>query len=104
MLQAETLIVPHPDDSSKIVEAFFKKPSRPKRNGSWPTIIFLHGYQSHPSAGGRDFIDWGVLDKFANRGYLAVAVSQPGFGNSSGPRDFCGPFTQRGVLSVISKL
>lgn len=49
-------------------------------------------------------MDWGVLDKFAERGYLAVAVSQPGFGNSSGSKDFCGPSTQRAVLSVVAKL
>lgn len=69
-LQAETLIISHPDDSSKTVEAFFKKPPKPKQNGSWPTVVFLHGYQSQPSAGGKDFMAWGVLDKFADRGIL----------------------------------
>ena len=35
---------------------------------------------------------------------MAVAVSQPGYGNSSGPADFCGPFTQHAVAAVIAKL
>ena len=38
------------------------------------------------------------------RGYLAVAISQPGYGGSTGPADFCGPFTQHAVAAVIAKL
>ncbi len=99
--QAETWTIPHPDDPSKKVEAFLEKPAG---SGPWPTVVLLHGYQAAPSAGGKDFVTWGVLDKFAKRGYLAVAVSEPGYGNSSGPADFCGPFTQHAVLGVIAKL
>jgi dipeptidyl aminopeptidase/acylaminoacyl peptidase len=49
-------------------------------------------------------VKWGVLQQFANRGYLAVAVSQPGYGNSNGPADFCGEFTQHAVTAVIARL
>jgi dipeptidyl aminopeptidase/acylaminoacyl peptidase len=49
-------------------------------------------------------VKWGVLDEFAGRGYLAVAVSQPGYGGSTGAPDFCGPFTQHAVAAVIAKL
>jgi dipeptidyl aminopeptidase/acylaminoacyl peptidase len=38
------------------------------------------------------------------RGYLAVAVSQPGYGKSAGPADFSGAFTQHAVTGVIAKL
>jgi dipeptidyl aminopeptidase/acylaminoacyl peptidase len=99
--RAQTLSIPHPDEPGKRVEYFLEKP---KQNGPWPTIVFLHGHQEWPRDGGRDFVKWGVLDEFADRGYLAVAVSQPGYGNSTGPADFCGPFTQHAVEAVIAKL
>jgi dipeptidyl aminopeptidase/acylaminoacyl peptidase len=98
---AQTLSVPHPDDPSKKVEYFLEKP---KGNGPWPTIVFLHGHQEWPRAGGKDFVKWGVLDEFAGRGYLAVSISQPGYGGSTGPADFCGPLTQHAVAAVIAKL
>lgn len=99
--QAQTLSISHPDDAAKKVEYFLEKPNG---NGPWPAIVFLHGNQGWLNHGGRDYVDWGVLDEFANRGFLGVAVSQPGYGNSSGPADFCGPFTQHAVEGVIAKL
>jgi dipeptidyl aminopeptidase/acylaminoacyl peptidase len=95
------LSIPHPDDPSKQVEYFVEKPAG---NGPWATIVLLHGHQDGARPGGRDFVEWGVLQKLAARGYLAVAVSQPGFGNSAGPADFCGLFTQHAVSGVITKL
>ena len=96
--RAEALSITHPDDPARKVEYFLEKPKRP---GPWPAIIFLHGHQ--PS-GGKDFVTWGVLDDYADRGYLAVSISQPGYGNSTGPADFCGPLTQHAVAAVIAKL
>ncbi|HEY1937010.1 MAG TPA: alpha/beta fold hydrolase [Candidatus Angelobacter sp.] len=77
---------------------------KPKGNGPWPAIVFLHGHQGWPRAGGKDFVKWGVLDQFADRGYLAVSISQPGYGNSTGSADFCGLFTQHAVSAVILNL
>jgi dipeptidyl aminopeptidase/acylaminoacyl peptidase len=93
--------IPQPDDKTKHVEYFFEKPAG---KGPWPTIVLLHGHQAGKRPGGKDFADWGVLKKLAERGYFAVAVSQPGYGNSSGPADFCGPFTQSAVSAVIRKV
>jgi len=93
--------IPHPDDASKQVEYFVEEPAG---KGPWPTIVLLHGHQESPRSGGRDFADWGVLRPLAQRGYLAVAISQPGYGNSTGPADFCGPLTQHAVAAVIAKL
>ena len=98
---AQVLSIAHPDDPARKVEYFLEKP---KGSGPWPTIVFLHGHQEPPRAGGKDFVRWGVLDQFAGRGYLAVAISQPGYGNSTGPADFCGPFTQHAVVAVLAKL
>ncbi len=100
-VQAQALLMTHPDDSSKQVEYFLEKPVGP---GPWPTVIFLHGHQDTPRRGGKDFVVWGVLEQFAKRGFLAVAISQPGYGNSAGPPDFCGAFTQHAVSGVIAKL
>lgn len=96
-----SLSIPHPDDPSKHVEYFVEKPVG---EGPWATIVLLHGHQDGSRPGGRDFVVWGVLKDLATRGYLAVAVSQPGYGNSTGPADFCGPFTQHAVSGVIAKL
>ena len=99
--KAQTLSIPHPDDPTKKIEYFLEKP---KGDGPWPTVVLLHGHQEWPRAGGKDFIKWGVLDEYAGRGYLAVSISQPGYGGSTGPADFCGPFTQHAVAAVIAKL
>ena len=74
--RALSLSLAHPDDSAKRVEYFLEKPSSV---GPWPTVVFLHGHQEWPREGAYDFVKWGVLDQFAKRGYLAVAVSQPGY-------------------------
>ncbi|MEX2263954.1 MAG: alpha/beta fold hydrolase [Bryobacteraceae bacterium] len=100
-VHAQTLVIAHPDDSSKKVEYFLEKPAG---SGPWPTVVLVHGHQEGPRLGGKDFVRWGVLDRFAKRGYLAVAVSQPGYGGSTGPADFCGTYTQHAVSAVITKL
>ena len=100
-VSAQSLMMAHPDDSSRKIEYFIEEPAG---RGPWPTVVFLHGHQDGPRPGGKDFVTWGVLDRFAKRGYLAVAVSQPGYGGSTGPADFCGRYTQDAVSAVITKL
>ncbi|HET6935493.1 MAG TPA: alpha/beta fold hydrolase [Candidatus Angelobacter sp.] len=101
LARAQTLFIAHPDDPVRKVEYFLEKPAG---SGPWPAIILLHGHQDWPRAGGKDFVNWGVLDDFADRGYLAVSISQPGYGNSTGPADFCGPLTQHAVAAVIARI
>ena len=97
---ADVHTIPHPDDPSKHVEYFIEKP---EGKGPWPTIVLLHGHQESQPVGGKMFVEWGVLDQFTKRGVLAVAVSMPGYGNSTGPSDFCGGLTQHAVAAVIAK-
>lgn len=92
----------HPDQPTATVEYFIQ---HPKGDGPWPTIIFLHGHQNFPkNVGGRAFADWGVLQRFASEGYLTVSVSLPGYGNSTGPRDFAGSYSQNAVMAVMDHL
>lgn len=92
----------HPANNSATIEYFVE---RPAGAGPWPTVVFLHGYQ-YPTQriGGYAYVKWGVLKQYAKRGYLAVSVSLPGYGDSSGPPDFAGPFTQHSVQAVLTKL
>jgi dipeptidyl aminopeptidase/acylaminoacyl peptidase len=99
---AESLSIPHPDRTGAIVEYF---EAHPAGAGPWPTVVFLHGHQGPTKrTGGQVFADWGVLSDFAKKGYLAVSVSLPGYGGSTGPEDFAGAFTQHAVQAVIAKL
>lgn len=100
-LSAQRLTIQHPDDPAARVEYFVQTPPT---QGPWPTVVFVHGHQDGARPGGQQFVSWGVLDRFARRGYLAVSISQPGYGGSTGPADFCGPRTQHAVSAVIARL
>jgi dipeptidyl aminopeptidase/acylaminoacyl peptidase len=94
--------IAHPDRANARVEYFVETPDGP---APWPTVVFLHGHQpALNTEGGKVFSDWGVLSDYAQRGYLAVSISLPGYGGSTGPRDFAGPFTQHAVKAVIDRL
>src|SRR5882672_8945877 len=88
-------LLPRTDDASKHIEIFWTQPTG---IGPWPLVVFLHGHQDGSSTpGGKAFLDYGVLEDAATRGYIGVGVSQPGYGRSEGPADFMGTFTQRAV-------
>jgi dipeptidyl aminopeptidase/acylaminoacyl peptidase len=94
--------ITHPDRADARVEYFIETPTTP---APWPTVVFLHGHQpTFVTPGGMAFSSWGVLNEYAHKGYLAVAISLPGYGGSTGPSDFAGPFTQHAVKAVIDRL
>lgn len=111
--RADARTIPHPDDATRQVEYYLAEPTG---KPPWPTVVLLHGHQDARgplglpgfvlgrTPGGRQFADWGVLAAMARRGYLAVAISQPGYGESSGPADFAGSFTSRAVAGVLERL
>ncbi len=91
----------HRQNQSKKIEVFWTKPVE---QGPWPAVLFIHGHQEQRRNGGEAFVSTGRLGSMASRGYVAASLSQPGYGNSDGPPDFCGPFTQDAVLVVIDFL
>ncbi len=100
--ELHSAFVKNMNGSAKKIEYFYVEPSlgRP-----WPAVIFIHGFQEGPSTpGGREFYDAGEMQKLAERGILAVSVSQPGFGGSDGPPDFGGPLSQSAAESVIGEI
>jgi len=88
----------NPLDREKEVEYFLKLP--PKPHDKNPLIILIHGHQPDPRPGGMEFLTNGLLEIFAQKGFIAAAVSQPGpslFGEwlswSKGDfPDYFGPF------------
>jgi dipeptidyl aminopeptidase/acylaminoacyl peptidase len=88
----------HPDDPAKRIEIVWTKPAG---EGPWPVLLLVHGHQEGDRPGARVYLDGGGLNRFAQFGVLAAAVSQPGYGKSDGPPDFSGPRSQRAVVAAI---
>lgn len=97
-----TQLASRTQDSTRKVEIFWMEPTQNSK--PWPVVIYLHGHQDAEIKGGRAFYDWGVLQKASSQGYLAVAVSLPGYGKSSGTMDFGGPDSQQAVAEVIREV
>lgn len=90
--------LPHPDNPEERVELYWTQPDGEER---YPAILFIHGFQRHERPGGLAYIQYGRLAHIRNRGYVAAAVSQPGFGESNSKPDYCGPIAQKAVLAAI---
>ena len=99
-------------DGAAAIEVFVARPDAP---GPWPVILFVHGHQFPDRPGGRVFarpiagpdpsaVGPSRLQRMGARGYLAGAVSQPGYGGTSGPPDYCGPATQAAIHRALDHL
>jgi dipeptidyl aminopeptidase/acylaminoacyl peptidase len=81
------------------VELFLAHPADSRPAGS---LLFVHGNQGGMGIGAREFVDSGALFRFSTGlNITAAAVSQPGFGASEGPADFCGPNTQQAIIAAL---
>jgi dipeptidyl aminopeptidase/acylaminoacyl peptidase len=93
--------LPHPQDKNRKIEVFWTKPAG---EGPYPAVLFVHGHQEEIRDGGGLYVRTGRLATLARRGYVAASLSQPGYGYSDGPADFCGPFTQEAALAALAFL
>src|SRR5687768_10559305 len=84
------------------VELFQASPDNVQPAGA---MLFVHGNQGGRGIGARETVDTGTLLGFCSRlNITAAAVSQPGYGASAGPPDFCGPRTQDAIAAALSFL
>lgn len=90
----------NPEQKENEIEFFMLKPDG---DGPFPVIFLLHGYQApENSLGGEQLVEYGYLERFAKEGIVAVSISVPGYGNSTGKRDFGGADSQKAILAVIN--
>lgn len=94
-------LLPHPTEASRQIEYFW---TTPDGDGPWPAVLFVHGHQIGKRPGARIYLERPILAEAAAKGFVAAAVSQPGYGESDGPPDFCGPVSQQAVRAVLDAL
>lgn len=76
----------------------------PQGEGPFPAILFVHGHMEDRS-GARIHRNFLASQRRLDRwGVCLASVSQPGYGGSSGPPDYCGPQSQKAVCAVINFL
>lgn len=97
----ERTFLVHPSDPESRVELYR---SHPREAGRRPAILFVHGHQGGERPGGRFYVDNGFLERWTAAGLVAAAVSQPGYGESDGPPDFCGPRSRQAVHAALAAL
>lgn len=69
----------------------------PSNDGA-PLLLFLHGASSGEGANG---ISKSWFNYWLEKGYAVASISIPGYGESTGRKDFCGPFTMRSLNFAI---
>ncbi len=65
-----------------------------------PLLLFLHGCRDE----GLKSIKTEYMSHWVDKGYTVAAVSMPGFGETSGVRDFCGPKTLATLNYAIDEI
>lgn len=77
----------------------------PRGAGLRPAVMLMHGHQmEEPRPGAAWAINAGYFRAVNAMGYVAAAVSMPGYGKSDGPPDFCGPRSQAAVRAGLEQL
>lgn len=71
---------------------------RPEVDGKYPGVLLVPGYQGRAG----DYVHLGRL--LAAEGIASMAVTQPGFGKSTGQADYVGPKTIEALTTGFNKL
>jgi dipeptidyl aminopeptidase/acylaminoacyl peptidase len=86
------------DSSGAKVEMLWAKPLG---SGPWPLFLFVHGHMEN-RVGANIHLNFLRSQIRLNRWKVCIAsVSQPGYGKSDGPPDYCGPKTQQAISDTI---
>jgi dipeptidyl aminopeptidase/acylaminoacyl peptidase len=88
--------------AGKQVEIYWAAP--PRAQDKLPVVVYIHGVQGEGRPGAKNFVDGGLLEVSAAKGYLSIGMSMPGYGRSTGKADFCGAQTQAALRSVLSRV
>jgi dipeptidyl aminopeptidase/acylaminoacyl peptidase len=75
--------------------------AQPPGHAPRPAIVLVHGHQMGERPGARLYVDSPLFTELPAAGYVVAAVSQPGYGRSDGPPDFCGPVSQEAVRTAV---
>lgn len=81
---------------SQQIELMVQKP----QNQTFQVILFLHGANDI----GLNSISPAHLNHWLEKGYAVAAISMPGFGRSTGEKDFCGPITLDSLNQAINEV
>ncbi len=79
------------------IELMVQKPV----NQEYQAIVFLHGAGKENGLKG---LSPASLDYWLKKGYAVAAISLPGFGQSTGEKDFCGPFTMNSLDFAMNRI
>lgn len=74
---------------------------RPEGNGPFPALILIHGHQGGRKIGAESIAKSGYFPQIIKKGFVAIAVSQSGYGQTSGLPDNCGENSQNAVKAAI---
>ncbi len=96
-------LLPHPTVAGARVELYWTLPDG-EIPGKLPAPLFVHGHQYPDRPGAGFYLREGDLAHHAVAGFVAAAVSQPGYGRSDGPPDFCGPKSHQAVHAALAAL
>ncbi|MBI2809722.1 MAG: hypothetical protein HYX67_02665 [Candidatus Melainabacteria bacterium] len=93
-----TVLFEDPKDPEKNIEVAL---AFPEGEVNCPLLILLHGWSM--AKGAADFKPE-VFNYWVNKNVAVAAVSLPGFGQTDGVRDYCGPATMHALNTVIDLL